>query len=82
VRYALRSMLTAAILSVTALATVPDYVVNWLWMRQLVYGNIFWTRFFIRWALFFSAFAIAFLFLWLNLRHAIGNGALRCTPTS
>ncbi len=74
-RYPLRSILTAAILFIMALATVPDYVVNWLWMRQLDYGNIFWTLFFIRWAMFSSAFAVAFLFLWLNLRHAIGTSA-------
>ncbi len=64
-------MVIAAVLFIAALDTIPDYVVNWLWMRQLGYGNIFWTIFSVGWAMFAAAFAVAFLFLWLNLRYAI-----------
>ncbi len=68
-------MLTAAVVLITALATIPDYAVNWLWMRRLGYANIFWTLLSIRWAMFLSAFVVAFLFLWLNLRRALKTSA-------
>lgn len=74
-RYSLRSMLTAAVVFFTALATLPGAVVNWLWMRRLGYANIFWTLLSIRWAMFLAAFVVVFLFLWLNLRHALRTSA-------
>ena len=44
-------MVIAAVLFIAALDTIADYVVNWLWMRQLGYGNIFWTIFSVGWAI-------------------------------
>ncbi len=75
-RVSLRSMAAAAILVFTAAATLPDYAVDWLWMRRLGYADIFWTLLSVRWALFLSAFVVAFLTLWLNLRRAVRTSAL------
>jgi uncharacterized membrane protein (UPF0182 family) len=47
-------------------------------MRQLDYAGIFWTLLSVQWAMFCSAFAFTFLFLWINLRQASRNSvALR-----
>ena len=44
-------------------------------MRQLDYTGIFWTLLSVRWVMFCSAFVVAFLFLWFNLRQAAENSA-------
>jgi uncharacterized membrane protein (UPF0182 family) len=44
-------------------------------MRQLDYAGIFWTLLSVQWAMFCSAFVFAFLYLWVNLRQAVGNSA-------
>ncbi|MFY9655589.1 MAG: UPF0182 family protein, partial [Methylocystis sp.] len=70
IRHPLRFLLAAGVILVLALAILPGYVEKWLWMRQLDYASIFWTLLSVRWGMFFAAFLVAFLFLWLNLRHA------------
>ena len=44
-------------------------------MRQLDYTGIFWTLLSVQWVMFCSAFVVAFLFLWFNLRQAAENSA-------
>jgi uncharacterized protein len=70
IRHPLRFIIVAAVILGLALEVSPGYIEKWLWMRQLGYANVFWTLFLVRWAMFFSAFLFAFLFLWINLRHA------------
>ena len=53
-----------------ALIAIPSFLQKWLWMRQLDYSVIFWTMFSVRVGLTVGAFALAFLFLWLNIRQA------------
>jgi uncharacterized membrane protein (UPF0182 family) len=56
-----------------ALITIPALLQKWLWMRQLNYAGIFWTILSVKWGLTCTAFLIAFLFLWINLRYAISR---------
>jgi hypothetical protein len=58
-------------------APVPGFLQKWLWMRQLDYGGIFWTLFSVKVGLTCAAFAVAFLFLWLNLWQASKGGTGR-----
>jgi uncharacterized membrane protein (UPF0182 family) len=53
------------------LLELPDYLQQWLWMRQLNYTGIFWTLISVQYAMFAVAFVFAFLFLWINIRQAI-----------
>jgi len=71
----IRLAFIGAILVVAILAFIPDWIQKWLWMRQLNYGGIFWTLFTVRWGLFCEAFVVALLYLWINLRFAVKNGA-------
>ena len=45
-------------------------------MRQLDYTGIFWTILSVQWVMFCSAFAFAFLYLWINLRQAAKNSGV------
>ena len=74
-RHALSLLIAAAVLVVIVLGFITGYIEKWLWMRQLDYSGIFWTLLSVRWAMFCSAFAFTFLFLWINLRQAVGNSA-------
>jgi uncharacterized membrane protein (UPF0182 family) len=77
-RHLLRAVIVAAVLLIAVLVGIAGYVQNWLWMRQLNYVGIFWTLLSVQWAMFCSAFVVAFLYLWMNLRQAAKNsGALR-----
>jgi hypothetical protein len=58
-----------------ALVSIAGIVEKWLWMRQLGFVDIFWTLLAVRWAMFCSAFVLAFLYLWLNFRQATRNSA-------
>ena len=73
-RHPLRLIIGAAVLVIVILAGVAGYLEKWLWMRQLDYTGIFWTILSVQWAMFGSAFALAFLYLWINLRQAAKNG--------
>ena len=74
-RHLLLLLISAAVLLLLVLGIVTGYLEKWLWMRQLDYAGIFWTLLSVQWAMFCSAFAFAFLFLWINLRQAIRNSA-------
>jgi len=71
----LRLAFVGAILVVAILAFIPGWIQKWLWMRQLNYGGIFWTLFSVQWGLFGAAFVVAVLYLWMNFRVAVKNGA-------
>jgi len=71
----IRLAFIGAILVIAILAFIPSWIQKWLWMRQLNYVGIFWTLFSVRWGLFGAAFVVAFLYLWINLRLAVKNGA-------
>ncbi len=71
----IRLAFIGAILVIAILAFIPSWIQKWLWMRQLGYAGIFWTLFSVRWGLFGAAFVVALLYLWINLRLAVKNGA-------
>ena len=58
------------------LSGLSGWIVEWLWMRQLEYENIFWRILSIKWALFGLAFSGVFVFLWVNLRFVVRSGSL------
>jgi uncharacterized membrane protein (UPF0182 family) len=72
-RHLLRSLIVAAFLLFAVLVGTAGYLEKWLWMRQLDYVGIFWTLLSVQWAMLCSAFVIAFLYLWINLRQAAKN---------
>ena len=74
-RHLLRPIIVALILLAAVLVGVTGYLEKWLWMRQLDYTGIFWTLLSVQWVMFCSAFVVAFLFLWFNLRQAAENSA-------
>ena len=77
-RHLLRLLIAAAVLLILFLGIITGYPEKWLWMRQLDYAGIFWALLSVQWAMFCSAFAFTFLFLWINLRQASRNSvALR-----
>jgi uncharacterized membrane protein (UPF0182 family) len=73
----LRSLIIAAFLLFAVLVGITGYLEKWLWMRQLDYISIFWTLLSVQWAMLCTAFVVAFLYLWVNVRQATKNsGAL------
>jgi len=74
-RRLLRLAIIAVLLFIAALIDIPDYIRKWLWMRELDYVGIFWTLLSIQCGMFCVGFAFAFLYLWINLRHAVSNSA-------
>jgi uncharacterized membrane protein (UPF0182 family) len=57
---------------------ITVYLEKWLWMDQLRFDGIFWTLLTVQWGMFFAAFLVVFLFVWLNLRLALSaSGLLR-----
>ena len=73
--YLLKSTIIAAVILIAVLVGIAGYLEQWLWMRQLDYASIFWTLLSVQWAMSCSAFVLAFLYLWINLRHAAKNAA-------
>ncbi len=71
----LRLLIVGAISVIAMLAFIPSWIQKWLWMRQLGYTGVFWTLVSVRWGLFCAAFAVALMYLWINLRLAARNGA-------
>ncbi|MGA7240010.1 MAG: UPF0182 family protein, partial [Bryobacteraceae bacterium] len=71
----LKLIILAAVAFIALLALSAAWIQKWLWMRQVGYAGIFWTLLSIRWGLFVVAFAIALLYLWINFRVAVRNGA-------
>jgi uncharacterized protein len=77
-RHLLRFLIVAAFLLFAVLVGIAGYLEKWLWMRQLDYIGIFWKILSVQWAMLCSAFVVAFLYLWINLRQAAKNsGAFR-----
>jgi uncharacterized membrane protein (UPF0182 family) len=72
-RHPLQLIIGAAVLLIVILAGIAGYLEKWLWMRQLDYTGIFWTILSVQWAMFCSTFALAFLYLWINLRQTAKN---------
>jgi uncharacterized protein len=73
-RHLLRPTIAVVALLIVALG-FTDYVVQWLWMRQVDYAGIFWTLLSVQCAMFCAAFVFVFLFLWINLRQAAKDSA-------
>jgi uncharacterized membrane protein (UPF0182 family) len=78
----MRYLIPAAILLFIAVGMVTGYMQKWLWMGQLHYLTIFWTLFSVEWTMFAAAFVIVFLFLWINLREALGRSGALSAPAS
>ena len=77
-RHPMRFLIVAAFLLFAVLAGIAGYLEKWLWMRQLDYTGIFWTLLSVQCGMLCAAFAVAFLYLWINLRQAAQNsGAFR-----
>ena len=74
-RHSLQLMIAAAVLLIAVLVGIAGYLEKWLWMQQLDYTGIFWTLLSVQWGMFCSAFVLAFLYLWINLRQATKNSA-------
>ena len=74
-RHLLRLLIAAAVLLILVFGIITGYLEKWLWMRQLNYTGIFWTLLSVQLAMFCSAFAFTFLFLWINLRQTARNSA-------
>jgi uncharacterized membrane protein (UPF0182 family) len=56
------------------LSLITGKVVEWLWMRQLGYENIFGELLSIKLGWFGIAFALVFLYFWANLRLVVRTG--------
>lgn len=82
----LKLIIVAAVVLFALLVVISGYIQKGLWMRQLGYSGVFWTLLSLRWELFCGAFVVTFLYLWINLRLAAGNGgtfrAIRLTSES
>jgi uncharacterized membrane protein (UPF0182 family) len=69
------SFLIAAVIFVLIfLSLITGKLVEWLWMEQLGYENIFWKLLFIKLGWFGLAFIPVFLYFWINLRLVVGTG--------
>jgi uncharacterized membrane protein (UPF0182 family) len=64
-------VLAVIILALIILSTITGKIVEWLWMTQLGYKNIFWRLLFIKLGWFGIAFVVVFLYFWANLRLLI-----------
>ena len=71
----LKLIILAAVVLIALLAVISGLIQKGLWMGQLGYSGVFWTLLSLRWGLFCAAFAVALLYLWINLRLAAKNGA-------
>jgi uncharacterized membrane protein (UPF0182 family) len=71
----LRFIIAAVVVLIALVAIIPGWLQKWLWMRQVGYAGVFWTIWSVRWELFASAFVIALLYLGINLRLVLRNGA-------
>jgi uncharacterized membrane protein (UPF0182 family) len=67
-------LIAAVIFLIIFLSLITGKLVEWLWMGQLGYENIFWELLFIKLGWFGIAFALVFLYLWVNLRLVLGTG--------
>ncbi len=58
------------------LSTVSGRIVEWLWMRQMDYENIFWRLLAVKWTLFGLALVSVFLYLRINLHFAVKEASV------
>ena len=72
-RHMLKLIIGTTFLVIAVLVGIAGYLEKWLWMRQLDYTGIFWTLLSVQSVMFCSAFVLAFLYLWINLRMAARN---------
>ena len=66
-------LIAAAIFILIFLSLISGKLVEWLWMGQLGYENIFWKLLFIKLGWFGIAFVLVFLYFWANLRLLLGT---------
>ena len=71
----LKLIILAAVVLIAFLGFISGLIQKGLWMGQLGYSGVFWTLLSLRWGLFCAAFAVALLYLWINLLLAARNGA-------
>ncbi|MGB7573839.1 MAG: UPF0182 family protein [Thermodesulfobacteriota bacterium] len=67
-------LIAAVIFILIFLSLITGKAVEWLWMRQLGYENIFWQLLFIKLGWFGLAFILVFLYFWGNLRLLVRAG--------
>lgn len=60
----------AVIITVIIISLISGKIVEWLWMGQLGFLNVFWKLLAIKLVLFALAFLIVFPYSWINLRAA------------
>jgi uncharacterized protein len=66
-------LLLAVILALFFLSLLTGKLVEWLWMKELGYENIFWELLAIRLGWFGLAFVLVFIYFWGNLLLALRN---------
>jgi uncharacterized membrane protein (UPF0182 family) len=71
----LKLILVGAVVLIALLAVISGLIQKGLWMRQVGYSSVFWTLLSLRVELFCAAFAVALLYLWINLHFAAKNGS-------
>ncbi len=75
-RLLVQLVIPAVILLAIAIGMITGYLEKWLWMEQLKYTGIFWKLFSVQWTMYAASFACVFVFVWLNLRHALVVGGV------
>jgi uncharacterized membrane protein (UPF0182 family) len=68
--YLVAAAIVAAIIVITLLS---GKIVEWLWMGQLGYGQVFWKLLSVKVLLFVLTFAVVFVYFWINLHVAFKN---------
>jgi uncharacterized membrane protein (UPF0182 family) len=75
-RLLMQIVIPGAILLFIAIGMITGYLEKWLWMGQLHYAGIFWKLFSVQWTMYAVSFVGVFVFVWLNLRHALVVGGV------
>ncbi len=63
-----------------AVAWLSDWLVDWLWMKEVGYTEVFLRLISLKGGLFLFSFAAVFFYLWINLRIAAGAYYHKGTP--
>jgi uncharacterized membrane protein (UPF0182 family) len=66
-------LIAVVIFALIVLSLIAGKLVEWLWMGQLGYENIFWELLFVKLGWFGLAFVLVFLYFWANLRVALAG---------
>jgi uncharacterized membrane protein (UPF0182 family) len=75
-RLLMQLVIPGVILLFIAIGMITGYLEKWLWMSRLDYSGIFWKLFSVQWTMFAASFIGVFVFVWLNLRHALVVGGV------